>query len=127
MPAAGPYREGWSWLTPEREAADTEEADRLEIERNGHTTYRRWSGWRKVMIAEGLRRAELIRQGQDRVPDHPLHRQHWDEYREGQEMGEWQRELPGTSAPPRALDFRERIIAPGFGQSPLVGRRREAL
>ena len=49
-------------------AADIEAADRLEIERYGHTTYRRWSGWRKVMIAEWVRRSELLRQGQARVP-----------------------------------------------------------
>lgn len=82
--------------TREREAADTEIADRLEIERYGHTTYRRWSGWREVMIAEGLRWSELRGQGQARGPDHPLHRQHGDEYRESGREDAYRRGEPGA-------------------------------
>ena len=32
------------------------------------------------MIAEGVRRSELLREGQAHVPDYPLHRQHGEEY-----------------------------------------------
>lgn len=88
--------------SPEREAADIAEADRMETERVGHTEWRRWSGWRQVLAAESFYRSDLEQRGEEfRGAAGSLRGKHWDEFYNSEHWPAFSRKEPG------ALGFNE--------------------
>lgn len=83
----------------EREVADIAEADRVETERVGHTEWRRWSGWREVLLASLLYKIELRCRGDEtRWATSPLRGKHWKEFSDSEHWAAFYCKEPGALA-----------------------------